>query len=376
MMDSDPTQPLSAVRQPERSRATWLLVTWWCAMHASAVCAQSSDYCEKVRSRAAARAAILIAPRVIGEVLRYPSTLQTGPSDFSKTQLRFGMALSPVDMYRGFRINAVSEADCRAYDAASAVGDALALGANAYVFAAVQAQLEQLEKHRGEWQEIQTRAEQRLSAGIITTVELSEVGRRVDELERDIEQLRGRLAQIRAQVDGRPVRPPPLDSLEREYLARAYEYARRESGEKSIDAWTFDISGGVIPNAPEKVEWFFWLRLGYSLGGPWNDSHETDYLRARKAELQHSRSEVSGRVRELKRQLVEQREQSSKELSLVDKHLAFVVKTRATLATVEIGASAHARDALALEQIALEAEQSYLRALIAALAPLGQTGRD
>ncbi len=55
---------------------------------------------------------------------------------------------------------------------------------------------------------------------------------------------------------------------------------------------------------------------------------------------------------------------------MLDREIAFLARTHHALDASEAENVAHARDALAVEQIALESDRVYLRALAKALSPL------
>lgn len=335
--------------------------------NASSASAQSSDYCIKVRARAAGRAALLIAPDLFSDLLRYPESFETGPSSMDTLQLRVGVSFSPLDAYKGTRLDEIGEADCRAHEAKLRVERALDSSSDAYRLPALRAKLEYLEERRAAWHDLLSRAEQRLSARVITTLEFAAISRQLDELEHKLLQVRGETDRIRAQVGDDDAEPEALSRYAAEYIATAYELERRESSQRSLDAWEFSLSGGFVPIASTGPDWFGWIQLRYKLGGLFADGHEADYLRARTDELRHARYEVPARAEEQKHKFAVQREQAQKELALIDRQLEFVVKTKASLETVDVPLTAHAIDALAVEQIAAEAEQRLLRVLIETL---------
>jgi hypothetical protein len=339
----------------------------------SAASAQSSDYCNKVRARGAGRAALLIAPRLFSDVLRYPSSVAAGPASLDNLQVRVGMSFSPVDALRGARVDAEADADCRAHELQIQLETALEAGADAYALRALEAQLDYLEKHRADWQALLAGAEQRLAARLITTLEYGEFSKLVAGLEREVEELRGRAELIRARLFGKP--PQPLDPKQREYLSAALEHERRAASSMSLDAWDVSLSGGVIPTTEDAPEWFGWVQLSYSLGGFFSGGHEDDHLSAREAELKNARYEVPARIEALKRELLARRAHAERELALVDRQLTFLLNTRAALAHTDVAASVHTRDSLALEQLIAESEQRFLRVLIDTLTTI-QGGKN
>src|SRR5689334_3650061 len=78
----------------------------------------SSGYCDKVRARANGDAALLIAPRVVADALRFPGGggSDVAPSLDRELQVRVGLSFAPIEAYRGFRLMDASEADCAAHE--------------------------------------------------------------------------------------------------------------------------------------------------------------------------------------------------------------------------------------------------------------------
>src|SRR5690242_10656934 len=83
--------------------------------------ADESAYCRKVRARATADEALLVAPRVTAEGIKAPSPLQAGgkldpASPTSGYQVRVGASFSPLNFYKGLRVKEVGEADCEQHE--------------------------------------------------------------------------------------------------------------------------------------------------------------------------------------------------------------------------------------------------------------------
>src|SRR3954468_3905664 len=85
--------------------------------------AEESAYCRKVRARATADAALLVAPRVTAEGIKAPSPLQAGgkldpASATSGYQVRVGASFSPLNFYKGLRVKDIGESDCEQHETA------------------------------------------------------------------------------------------------------------------------------------------------------------------------------------------------------------------------------------------------------------------
>jgi hypothetical protein len=330
--------------------------------------AENSPYCDKVRARAASDAALLVAPSVVAQAIRFPSTTQvptdTGPTSGNGFQVRTGLTYSPIDLYRGGRVLRIGDADCEQHQAAESVEEALAHGSDSARLAALRQQAQYLDARRGDWQALRERAEERLGAHVITRIEFDDLRRQAEDLEHKDVRVRGEMALLDARGSDQP--PPPVDQLAARYAESSLRFERETSTLRSLDPWQFQLSGGVIPFSP--VDWYAMAQVTFNVGSFERNHHERQYVDARKDELDHARHEISTRVREYREQLRAVLDQARRELEVVERELAFLSATQAALEKSEAQGVAHVRDTMYIEQISLESDRIFLHAWISALA--------
>jgi hypothetical protein len=327
-----------------------------------------SAYCDKVRARANGEAALLLGPRLFAQGLRFPFSMDMGPVVADNFQMRVGLSYSPLDAYRGLRLMDVSDADCDAHESWSRINRLLRHAQDIPPLSAYRAQTAFLDGLRGQWQALLEIARQRLKAKLITVVEFGAFWRLTETLERKGEEARGAAARLEAH-GVRPSRDP-IDALAKTYLQSQNELEKRISGLKSLDAWSFKVVGGGIPSPDRSLGWFGWAEISYSLGGLFRDHQESNYLKARSAELLSADYEYQSGLLELKKQIDVQIIQARRELAIVERHLSFLVDMRTTLERVDTPNTAHERDSLFVEQLSAESDRVFLHALIEGLVTL------
>lgn len=342
----------------------------------SSALAQSSDYCDKVRARAKSDAALLIAPKLLGQALRYPTEagVPVGVANGRENyQLRFGLQFSPVDLARGIATVDASDADCESHIAADQIQRTLDDAQAAATLSAFRAQAKFLEEQRSTWTSLLSQTEKRLSAQLITQSDLQDVRQTADALERKLAEVQGQVAQLEA----RGVEAPSssLDELMHTYIDAELMRERGLSSTRNWSSWSLGVTGGaLLPlTAATSVDWFGWVELSYNLGGLWRGSYESAYLKAREAELHDARSELAQRVEQLKHELSAQRDSAQRELTLLGKQLSFLDHTLTALATADTANTAQAHDLLELERLGTQADEIQLRTFADALQWLGGT---
>jgi hypothetical protein len=220
-----------------------------------------------------------------------------------------------------------------------------------------------LDRHRDEWRTIRTRAEERLSARVVTLVEFDEVRRQADALEHKLVQTHGEASEIEA----RKPDPPrgSLGALARDYAERSLSTEREISSLRALDAWQVQLTGGVIPIAP--VDWYGLAEVSFNLGGLVRPQHEDAYIAAKADELRDARYELGARLRDFRSQVAAAVEQARRDLEVADRQVAFLASTRAALEKSEAQSVAQARDVLAIEELSVQSDTVFLRALVGAL---------
>jgi hypothetical protein len=330
--------------------------------------ADEPAYCVKVRARATADAALLIAPRVQAEGIRFPyaiSPIDVGPGTDSRFQLRFGLSFSPLDAWRGVRVQSAAEADCELHKVSERLRERVLEAPRERALPALKAQLTYLEAHRAEWQKLLSRAGERLKAGVLTALELQEVRRLVGLLERKRELVRGEAARVALHAPREP--GPSLSELSRQYVDRSVQLEREAAGIRAFDAWGVKLRGGIIPLPGQPIDWFGLVEVSYSLGAFWHGSNEARYLEARGAELREARYELPQRAAELRELTRAEAEQARLELEAVESDLSSITATEALLRDSDAPNAHQARALLSLERYLVEADQIFLRTLTEAL---------
>jgi hypothetical protein len=127
----------------------------------------------------------------------------------------------------------------------------------------------------------------------------------------------------------------------------------------------------LIPIAP--VDWYGIAEVSVNLGALFRSRQDERYVNARMHELETAPYEVEARVREFRDEMRAAVEQARRELGVVEHGIAILDSTRAVLEKSEASDLAHARDALAVEQLAAESEAVFLRTLIEALSKGAET---
>ncbi len=330
--------------------------------------AEDSPYCQKVRARAASDAALLVAPSLVVQAIRFPLTTQvptdTGPTSGNGFQVRTGLTYSPLDLYRGGRVLRIGDADCEQHQAAETVEEGLAHGSDSARLAALREQAKYLDARRNDWQALRERADERLAAHVITRLEFDDLRRQAEDFEHKDVRVRGEMALLEARGSDAP--PPPVGQLAARYAGSSLRFERETSTLRSLDPWQFQLSGGVIPLSP--VDWYAMAQITFNVGSFERNHHEQQYVNARKDELDHARHEISTRVHEYREQLRATLDQARRELEVVERESDFLTSTRTALEKSEAQGVAHVRDTMNIEQISLESDRIFLHAWISALA--------
>jgi hypothetical protein len=332
----------------------------------AAASAEEPAHCVKVRSRAAGDAALLFAPTVQAQGIRFPAThrLDTGVSTGSGDQLRAVLTWSPLDFYKGFRVRALGDAECRAFEAAAKAEEVFREGADYGRLPALQRQRAFLDARREVWAGIAARAEERFGAHTISVLELTEIRVRVTGLERRREAVQSEAERL--EIRGVHRADAPLSQLAAEADARAMEYERETSRVRALAPWQVTATGGIIPQ-DKPVDYFAMVQIGLNLGVFSHAANETRYLDARRAELSSARYERRDQVRRLRAELRSVGEQVRRELTHVDEELAALRSVEKALASSDAPQAPHALAVIGLEAIAVEGEHVYLSELASEL---------
>jgi len=379
--------------------------------------ARDTPYCKQVRARAQSDADLLMMPRVLVQGIRFPEGAQqfdSGATSAEGYQLRAGFSFSPVDFYKGWATLDVGDAECERHEAELDLDAVLTRGADDARLGALREQGVFLRAKSADWRALHARAEARLQKRIITVVEFANVQRFVDGLERKLVQIEGDASQLDArssrtrllpassspsaapapgaiqpivaqpgvapptiaQPGAAPLRLPvtTLPSLAGRYLDASLRYEREVSSLRRLDEWRLQMTGGVIPQTPS--DWYGTVELSFSLGGLVRGAHEEQYVEARSEALARATDGVDLRLRQFREEVAALLGQAERDLGVVEHSLEVLRATHTALASSEAESVAQAREILTIEQLSVESDSVFLRALVRALQTLAERARS
>jgi hypothetical protein len=307
-----------------------------------------------------------MAPRIIAQGIRFPqnTVLDVGPTAGNGYQLRAALTVSPLDVYKGFNVMRVAEADCSQHEAAVVVQDVLTRAMDGARSAALRAQADYLRAHRDEWQALEAKASERLSGRVITVVEFNALRQAVDTLDQKLVEVEGEAAQLEAHAPPLPGDESLGDKAQR-YFEESMRFERETTRIRNLDPWHFQVTGGVIPVEP--VDWYGVAEVSFSLAGLVRPGQEREYLAARADELTHARYEVLEQVKDLRAQAAAALTQARRDLELIEHDVAVIASTQSVLENSDAENIAHAKDTLAIEQLSNESVRVFLNKWIGAL---------
>lgn len=334
--------------------------------------AEDSAYCKKVRARAAGDAALMFAPTLQAQGIRFPATgaIDTGVTSGSGYQIRGALSWSPLDFYKGFRVMKLGEADCQRQESVVTAQELLVIGSDYGKLPAYRRQAAFLDARRSTWEAIVARSDERLEAHVTSLVEANEIRSRATELERRRAQVGGEIARLEARgIDSRRMMTSQLAAA---VEASTMRFEREASHVRSLDAWDFRVTGGVVPSA-SPVDYYGVAQVGFNFGAFTRNASETRYLDARAEELRKARYEVREQLRVFRDVVRSTREATARELDLVNKRSSDLIAMRGTLARSEAPSAAHALAIVDLHILSIEADRIQLTALIDELKSLEES---
>jgi hypothetical protein len=337
----------------------------WIGMMAPAA-AQESAYCQQVRARAASDAALLIAPRLVLQELRFPrnNQIDLNVPTGSGFQFRAGLSFSPVEFFKGLEMLDVGDAACLQHEAKVSLQDRLTYARDSARLAALQAQAEYLNQNKDVWAAIARKAADRLSRRLITLVDFTKLNQLIDGLDRKLADVEGDVSALRARMPA--VSQRTLTQLTDEYAQRSARFEREAASVRKFDPWQLRVTGGLVAQAP--LDWYGIAELSFSFGGLFRPAYEGHYQQARASEIATSTEELPAQVRELRAQTKIALDQAQRELFVTKRSLATITGARGMLENLEAENVQHARDALTVERYSTESDVVFLQRLIHALA--------
>lgn len=328
-----------------------------------------SAYCRKVEARADGDAALLFAPSVTADAIKFPdsSAIDAGVLKGSSLQLRSGLSWSPLDAYKGFRVLRVAKADCTAHESVVTVREVLAQGEDFGRLPALRKQAAFLEASRATWEAIAQKANERTAAKVTSVLEENEIRARVSELTRKHVAVTGEIAILEAR--GVEAFRGMLSALVTKLETDSARFESEASHVRSLDPWDVRLSGGVIPHE-RPVDYYAILHVSFNFGAFSRNAAETRYLEARADEQKKARYETRGQVERFRAQAKTGAARARRDGELLDKQIQSLVTVRDALASSEAPNAPHAHAIIELGRISLEAERTYSTALAEELARL------
>jgi hypothetical protein len=330
---------------------------------------EESAYCKKVQGRAAGDAALLFAPSVQAQAIKFPNagTIDAGVTTGSGYQFRGGISWSPLDFYKGFRVLEVGRADCERHEAVVSAQEVLLQGIDYGRLPALRKQASFLDSRRATWEAIVAKSEERLEARITSFVEANDIRSRAAELERKRLQVGGEVQRLEAKnLDGyRGMLSQLMASVE----TTSMRFEREASHVRSLDAWDLRVTGGVIPQE-RPVDYYGIVQLSFNFGAFSRNAGETRYLDARAEELKKARYETREQLRIFREQVASAKEQATRELGIVEKQASTLGSARQTLASSEAPNAPQALGVIDLHIVLVESDRVFLAALIEELSRL------
>jgi hypothetical protein len=329
------------------------------AWSASARAEGSTDYCQKVSARAESDSALMFAPTLHAQVIRYPNS---GPADTSGFQVgrgvqpRAAVSINLVDVYKGFGVLDVARKDCLRQASAAPLEEVVLQRAEIGRLPALERKLAFLREHAGEVEEVVRNAEERFAAHTSTLTELQdlrlhalEFKRKIAEIERDI-----------AVIKSRGTTPPSasIPDAVRTYEQRSIDFENSASHVRNLAPWKLSVTAGMT-GSPE-VDAFGVAELSYNVGGLFQAGAERRAVEARANELKNARYEMRQQVEAVSRELRVSAEHERAQAKAIDDELARIARERAALEGTDAANKHTVLAAMLLEKIDLEAERTFL----------------
>lgn len=357
------------------SRAKLVAAFSACAALAVAVApsgaqAEETSYCRKVHARAGGDAALLFAPTIQAQAIRFPTgqggTIDAGATSGNGQQVRASLSWSPLDFYRGFGVLSAGDADCARGDAQITAQRLLHYGEDFGRLHAHKRQVEYFTSREATVATLLAKSEERLAAHVTSLLDTNELRARAADLDR--KKIRARAEVARLEARGVESYRGSVERLAAEVEAKSLSYEREVSHLRKLDGFDLRVSAGVIPHDTPQV--FGFVQLGFNAGTVARIINENSYIDARTEELRRARYELRDQLVRFVGQLRATRAQALGESAVVTSRVAALVSARQALSASESPNAPHALAVLDLEIIGAEAEVAFLTALISELSTI------
>lgn len=321
-----------------------------------------TDYCQRVTARAEGDAALMFAPTVHAQLIRFPSA---GFADASGLEIgrgfqpRAAMSIGVIDIYRGFGVLDVARADCRRQQSAWTLEQVVAQRAEIGRAAALEQKLAFLRQHAADVRELVRVSEERFAAQTTTLPEVQDIrlhalafDRRIVDTEREIAVIASRgLAMPREAIS------EALDAHEK----NAVKHEEKVAHVRNLQPWRMSVTAGVA--ATPAADAFGVAELSYNLGGLFQGSAERRAIEARANELKTARYEMRQQVEAMKRELRANATQNRLQIRAIEAELTRIASNLASLEGTEAPNKHSVVAAMTLQTIELEAEKVFLTTL-------------
>jgi hypothetical protein len=329
-----------------------------------------TDYCQKVTARAEGDAALLFAPTLHGQLIRFPAG---SPADTTGLQIgtgvqpRASLSIGVLDIYRGFGVLETAKADCRRQAIMASLEEIIAQRIDIGRVPALERKLAFLRANEAAVKELVKNAEERFAAHTSTLSEVQDVrlhalsfGRQMAEAERELAVAKAR---------GLTMPAGSLADILGNYEQYTVELERRVSHLRNLEPWKLGVNGGVA--ATPSAEVFGVVELSYNLGGLFSVGAQRRAVDARARELKSARYEMRQQIETIARELRANADQSRLQARAIENELARMSRDRASLEGTEAPNKHTVIATMTLQMIDLEAEHTFLTALAEKQSPFG-----
>lgn len=335
----------------------------------SIAAAEDSPYCQKVRARASSDAALLYAPSLQAQGIKFPNngTIDSGVTTGAGYQFRAALTWSPLDVYKGVSLKRVGEADCQAHEDTTNAHEAIEGAADVGRLPALKAEIAFLDAKHDRIDAISAKTEERVQAHVASIHDSAEVRSRLAMLEKMRAQADGEARSIaaRAPLDAQA----SLEALVAVSDRDAMKLEREASHVRKISAWDVRLTGGVIPQ-DTPVDYYGIVQVGFNFGAFSQASAERRYLTARERELASARYELRDQLARFRAEVKASASHARREMELLGHHAEMLAADRAKLEASDAPSVAQALALVELDEIAVQTERTYWTTLFAELTKL------
>lgn len=333
------------------------------ALSTSPEAGEALPSCTAFRAESRSVAALLFAPRVELQAMRFPISGDFNnpyPITGSQAQLRVALTYSLVDLARARSILNTADYECVRLVAEDQLQELLR-EAPAYGSAsALRKQIAILEAAKPRATELVREAERRFARQLVTVQEVDQVRLRRLRFESGLIDIRHQLALAESQAP-----QSELEASVPETLAHYERASMNEESERSflrkVSAWQFDVRGGATPYP--QPDWFGMVALSYNVGRLWQGSAEAEALEARRANLTQGHRELRGKIENFLQGMERSVALLEQELVEIDAQLAIYREQESR----EFPESERLRQIQALaelDRVELEARRAYVGELL------------